>query len=714
MCTIMGGKIKYRPELFENSKDVKTYLDGVSERIVSDAYTKGGDYTKILFFKGNTDNVNNGYFIDKELYFDQATKSINVEKEIYNYLAEAITNTANITFMVFSRLTPEMELETMNIGLQPYGTIDKNYIVAHGTIPLKEDLMCSKNMVDTEILKYQIDIKNSVELVELLNGKIAIIKYFPDTNRFETMNNGLGVYEYTDSKCLWFFSNINQTTKKVIYKVSDILPYEIGFDSKPELPVNKDKRRLVSLFSGGLDILTSTHIHILKTNPSSIDLLYFDWGTNAVKEEIKAGNNYLYHLNNVTKVRKNFEVLEVKDIFKSILKITGLNKTRIADPDAKGLGQEEAEEAISYVPVRNSMLINLAVAWAEQKYPNEIVDIVIGANLSEGMIYADNSTSFIDAKNLEIKYSGQKTSKFNLVAPFANVTKTEMLKVAKAITDNYKETSTDTSKDVPWDLAYSCYFPNEDGSACNECGSCLLRNASFKRAFGNEEKVISTKIGFFDDSSDNDFFKLNGVKELDIVSDNGPEIENIYIPNNLDLNDLNIGDIIIDSRFPSVDLEVISFNSVDKIVVVDYLKTADSKTQDYMKLYKANEVQFLTYKRAFGNEEKVISTKIGFFDDRKISLVSGGFEDGLRPTLFNEVATDNFFALLEKLNVGEMLIDLRKPEIILEVISFNKYENVLVVSPYNTRNEPFMYTDEDIKFLIYAPIKGIINESCKI
>ena len=94
--------------------------------------------------------------------------------------------------------------------------------------------------------------------------------------------------------------------------------------------------------------------------------------------------------------------------------------------------------------------------------------------------------------------------------------------------------------------------------------------------------------------------------------------------------------------------------------------------------------------------------------------MSGGFEDGLRPTLFNEVATDNFFALLEKLNVGEMLIDLRKPEIILEVISFNKYENVLVVSPYNTRNEPFMYTDEDIKFLIYAPIKGIINESCKI
>lgn len=596
----MGGKIKYRPELFENSKDVKTYLDGISERIVSDAYTKGGDYTKILFFKGNTDNVNNGYFIDKELYFDQATKSINVEKEIYNYLAEAITNTANITFMVFSRLTPEMELETMNIGLQPYRTIDKNYIVAHGTIPLKEDLLCSKNMVDTEILKYQIDIKNSVELVELLNGKIAIIKYFPDTNRFETMNNGLGVYEYTDSKCLWFFSNINQTTKKVIYKVSDILPYEIGFDSKSELPVNKDKRRLVSLFSGGLDILTSTHIHILKTNPSSIDLLYFDWGTNAVKEEIKAGNNYLYHLNNVTKVRKNFEVLEVKDIFKNILKITGLNKTRIADPDAKGLGQEEAEEAISYVPVRNSMLINLAVAWAEQKYPNEIVDIVIGANLSEGMIYADNSTAFIDAKNLEIKYIGQKTSKFNLVAPFANVTKTEMLRVAKAITTNYKETSMDTSKDVPWDLAYSCYFPKEDGSACNECGSCLLRNAAIIRSgcdIDLDRKLVSV---FQDDNSDNDFFKLNGVKELDIVSGDYSRLiknenEKVKAINSIiEKSDLNIGDIIIDIREPSRELEVICFNPVDNIIVTDYFRKVESTSQNNIKLYKANEVQFLS------------------------------------------------------------------------------------------------------------------------
>lgn len=591
MCTIIGGKINYDPKLIIENKGVN-YFRNIIKQLVSEIYTKGGDYIKVLIF---TDKKSEK---PKELYYDGKIKEV-LEEALYKELLITGPKKISRSFLIFSRLTPEMELDINNedIILQPYKTIDGNYIIAHGTIPLKDDPI-SKNMVDTEILKYQLNLKDSINLVETLNGKIAIIKYFPNEDKFETMNNGLGVYHYTDLNCISYFSNINYKSEH-IFKIDDILPYENYSDGIPLK--EKTNKRIVSLFSGGLDTLVSTHVHLIETDPKSIDLLYFDWGTNARTSEIEAGNKYIKHLDNLpnlTKINKGYEVIDVKDMFLNILKVAGLTKTRIADPDAKGLGQGEAEEAISYVPVRNSMLINLAVAWAEQKYPNEEVDIVIGANLSEGMIYADNSTSFIDAKNLEIKYIGQKTSKFNLVAPFANVTKTEMLRRAKIITDNYESISKSSNMAVPIHLAYSCYFPKKDGSACNECGSCLLRNAAIIRSgcdIDLDRKLVSV---FQDDNSDNDFFKLNGVKELAIVLDNEPgiEIQNIAVPNILDLNDLNIGDIIFDSRYPSVDLEVISFNSVDKIVVTDYLKIVDSKKQDNMKLYKANEVIWLSYK----------------------------------------------------------------------------------------------------------------------
>ena len=84
------------------------------------------------------------------------------------------------------------------------------------------------------------------------------------------------------------------------------------------------------------------------------------------------------------------EVFEIDKMFKNLLNVAGINSTRIADPDAVGGGHNEAEEAISYVPYRNTMLLTIAAAIAEQRFPNSNVRFLIGANLSEGMIYLDN------------------------------------------------------------------------------------------------------------------------------------------------------------------------------------------------------------------------------------------------------------------------------------------------------------------------------------
>ena len=164
-------------------------------------------------------------------------------------------------------------------------------------------------------------------------------------------------------------------------------------------------------------------------------------------------------------------------MFKNILNVAGVEKVRIADTEAKGEGHNEAESAISYVPFRNTYLITTAAAIAEQLYPNESVTFIIGANLSEGMIYLDNSSEWLENINKLVKVGGQKCFGFNVIAPFVNKTKTEML-------IKFKTLAIDMGHEVGFDLrnnTFSCYFP-VDGRSCGECGSCLLKRNALGKA----------------------------------------------------------------------------------------------------------------------------------------------------------------------------------------------------------------------------------------
>jgi 7-cyano-7-deazaguanine synthase in queuosine biosynthesis len=152
-----------------------------------------------------------------------------------------------------------------------------------------------------------------------------------------------------------------------------------------------------------------------------------------------------------------------------------MDTTRIQDGSSIPGGEHEAESAISYVPFRNTYLLLLSATYAETKYPNKKVAFVIGANLTEGMVYLDNSTNYLKQFNNLIKVAGQFTNNFEVVAPFANMTKTKML-------ESYRETYMEDLLG----LSFSCYFP-KDGDACGECGSCILRNKAIKKINSKNE-----------------------------------------------------------------------------------------------------------------------------------------------------------------------------------------------------------------------------------
>ncbi len=375
----------------------------------------------------------------------------------------------------FSRLTPEMERKTTSN--QPYITDDNRAVVVHGTIPNAESIAEKYGFtiqVDTDIFKY-LPFDLAVEETKLSGGKISAIS-IGKTNQY--FNNGLGLYEYeyenNSSKNNTIKNTVNYITNIRLDKLKILNTYYDKtklisklYECLDEKESCIEEQHLVALYSGGLDITLSVQKQLESTNYDSIELVYFDWGTVAAEYEIIQGKKFEQYLRSQYDIEfVQHTVHDIKPLFKNILEVCDLKNTRLMDEEASGAGSHEAEAAISYVPFRNTFLMTLISSMYESKKPNANIDFIIGNNLSEGMIYLDNSETWLDSMNDLIKVGGQSTMNFNVVAPYVNRTKTDMVK--DAMVNNFSLES------------FSCYFP-DNGKECGKCGSCLLKKAAIKR-----------------------------------------------------------------------------------------------------------------------------------------------------------------------------------------------------------------------------------------
>ncbi len=394
----------------------------------------------------------------------------------YNILYSLDSN-VKCDVLMFRRMAPEME-DKQSLIMQPYYNKDLNQLIAvHGTIPKAEQL--KDVVVDTDIFATG-DFTENIDYVEYVGGKIAVIMI--DDGDVYTYENGLGMFSYYLNSELTIYTNIHLDGYNNLRETS-VENSSIGTENQ-RLQMNS--KEIVSLFSSGLDITCSTYKAIDKAMQENYDtmvhLWYFDWGTNASKQEIENGKQFAKIIEEKYQECENFggiqhTVIKVKKMFQNVLDACDV-EVRLSNKNAKGKGKVEAEGDISYVPFRNTLLLTLAAAKAEQLFPNQNVDFILGANLSEGMIYLDNSETFVRAMNDVVKVGGQKCYGFDVIAPFVNKTKTEMLKefVIEMVPEGNLELSRDFSS------VFSCYFPTKKGKECGKCGSCLLKQKAFQRA----------------------------------------------------------------------------------------------------------------------------------------------------------------------------------------------------------------------------------------
>ncbi|OGS82584.1 MAG: 7-cyano-7-deazaguanine synthase QueC [Gallionellales bacterium GWA2_59_43] len=143
---------------------------------------------------------------------------------------------------------------------------------------------------------------------------------------------------------------------------------------------------------------------------------------------------------------------------------SALTDNNIAVPQQPGTGIPT-----TYVPARNTIMLSLALAWAEVLQSQ---DIFIGVNAVDYSGYPDCRPAFIEAfermANLATK-AAVEGSALKIHAPLLHMSKAEIVQQGTALGVDYAQT-------------VSCYQADEQGHACGMCDSCRLRRAGFAAA----------------------------------------------------------------------------------------------------------------------------------------------------------------------------------------------------------------------------------------
>ena len=209
------------------------------------------------------------------------------------------------------------------------------------------------------------------------------------------------------------------------------------------------KKQCIVLLSGGLDSATVLNIALKEYE---VTALVFDYGQRH-KFEISAAKKIADKTNILLKLIK--------------IDLGQFGNSALTDDIEVPKNQEIGKEIpITYVPVRNTIFLSYALAYAEV---NNIFDIFIGVNALDYSGYPDCRPEFIEAfekmANEGTKFA-QGNEKIEIHTPLISLTKAEII-------------TTGTKLNVDYKLTHSCYDPSLDGLSCGECDACILRKEGF-------------------------------------------------------------------------------------------------------------------------------------------------------------------------------------------------------------------------------------------
>lgn len=139
---------------------------------------------------------------------------------------------------------------------------------------------------------------------------------------------------------------------------------------------------------------------------------------------------------------------------------------------------------VTYVPARNSMMLSLALGYAEVLEAN---DIFIGVNAVDYSGYPDCRPEFIAAfQNLArlATKAGVEGASITIHTPLVDLSKADIIRRGAEL-------------GVDYGLTVSCYQAGADGRACGVCDSCRIRRKGFEDAGVQDPTRYCPQTGMF-------------------------------------------------------------------------------------------------------------------------------------------------------------------------------------------------------------------------
>jgi 7-cyano-7-deazaguanine synthase len=213
------------------------------------------------------------------------------------------------------------------------------------------------------------------------------------------------------------------------------------------------KESAVVLLSGGLD--SATALAIARSQGFECYALSVDYGQR--------------HSAELDAARRVAAAVGVRDHRVMHVDLAGIGGSALTDKSIAVPESPTTGIPVTYVPARNTIMLSLALGWAEVLGAG---DIFIGVTAVDFSGYPDCRPEFIAAfarlAELATK-AGVEGQPYRIQAPLISLSKAEIIREGVRL-------------GVDYGLTVSCYQADADGRACGLCDSCRLRRAGFEAA----------------------------------------------------------------------------------------------------------------------------------------------------------------------------------------------------------------------------------------
>jgi 7-cyano-7-deazaguanine synthase len=210
----------------------------------------------------------------------------------------------------------------------------------------------------------------------------------------------------------------------------------------------------VVLLSGGLD--STTALAIARSQGFTCHAL-----------TVRYGQLHACELEAARRVATAFGAIhQVVDLDLRPLARSALTALDLAVPKDRDLAEIGAPGDVpaTYVPARNTVLLALALAWAESIGAR---DLFVGVNVLDASGYPDCRPEFVSAFEA-LAQVATRAGGFKIHAPLIEMTKADIIRAGLALGVDYA-------------ITHSCYDPIGD-AACGRCDACILRRKGFADA----------------------------------------------------------------------------------------------------------------------------------------------------------------------------------------------------------------------------------------